>query len=276
MSKVRTMGRGNQSTASICSRRLSGKPAIDEAARTMVAEVHRDLLQYLTRRLGDRDDAAEVLQQFHLKVLSRVSNVREATRLRGWLRRVLETTLIDYLRAKIRQRQRHVELASVADELAIEPMQNELDAAICACLYKLLPTLKPEYADVLWRADILGSSKKTLSAQLGISADNLRVRLHRARQALKLRLEQSCRTCPIHGFLDCACDETTNPAARQRHASARAAVTKSGGQRPYRQHTPSEPTPTRPQQVRVARSPSDAQGRSSLKRGGKHARPTTL
>jgi RNA polymerase sigma factor (sigma-70 family) len=274
MAKGRTMWRGNRSTASIRSRRLSGKPAIDEAARTMVAEVHRDLLQYLTRRLGDRDDAAEVLQQFHLKVFSRISSIRDTTRLRGWLRRVLETTLIDYLRAKIRERQRHVELASVADELAVEPMQNALDAAICACLYKLLPTLRPQYAEVLWRADILGSSKQTLSAQLGISADNLRVRLHRARQALKLRLEQSCRTCPIHGFLDCACAETTNPAARQRHASARAGVTKPGDQRPYRQHT--EPTPTRPQQARVARSPSDAQGRSSLKRGARHARQTTL
>jgi RNA polymerase sigma-70 factor (ECF subfamily) len=31
------------------------------------------------------------------------------------------------------------------------------------------------------------------------------VRLHRARAALKTRLEQSCGTCATHGCLDCTC-----------------------------------------------------------------------
>jgi len=40
------------------------------------------------------------------------------------------------------------------ENLAFEP-DVELDGAICNCLYKLLPTLKPDYAEVVWRADIL-------------------------------------------------------------------------------------------------------------------------
>jgi len=37
---------------------------------------------------------------------------------------------------------------------------SELVGAICNCLYKLLPTLKPDYAEVIWRADILGEPRK--------------------------------------------------------------------------------------------------------------------
>ncbi len=84
--------------------------------------------------------------------------------------------------------------------------KDNLDFIICVCLYKLLPTLKAEYANILWRADLVGESREGLAAALDITVSHLRVRLHRARQALRQRLEETCRTCPIHGYLDCQCD----------------------------------------------------------------------
>src|SRR3546814_4335481 len=71
----------------------------------------------------------------------------------------------------------------------------------------LLPTRKAEYADVIWRADILGEPRDRLAASLGTSLNNVTVRLHRGRKALRMRLEEMCRTCSTHGFLDCRCDE---------------------------------------------------------------------
>src|SRR3546814_1845127 len=68
-------------------------------------------------------------------------------------------------------------------------------------------TLKAEYADVIWRADILGEPRDRLAASLGTSLNNVTVRLHRGRKALRMRLEEMCRTCSTHGFLDCRCDE---------------------------------------------------------------------
>src|SRR3546814_18485068 len=72
----------------------------------------------------------------------------------------------------------------------------------CKCLYRLLPTLKAEYADVIWRADILGEPRARLAASLGTSLNNVTVRLHRGRKALRMRLEEMCRTCPTPGSLD--------------------------------------------------------------------------
>ena len=79
--------------------------------------------------------------------------------------------------------------------LAVE-LDVELDGVVCNCLYKLLPTLNPDYAEVIWRADILGEPC------VGITLNNVTVRIHRGRQALKKRLEEMCLTCPVHGFLD--------------------------------------------------------------------------
>ncbi len=101
--------------------------------------------------------------------------------------------------------------------LAAEP-DVELDGAVCNCLYKLLPTLKPDYAEVVWRADLLGEPRDRIAATLGITLNNVTIRIHRGRRALKKRLEEMCLTCPVHGFLDCRCDEAER--IRRRRAEA--------------------------------------------------------
>ncbi|WP_096275871.1 RNA polymerase sigma factor [Marinobacter sp. LV10R510-11A] len=71
--------------------------------------------------------------------------------------------------------------------------------------YKLLPTLKPEYANILWHAELVGESHESIAVVFDISEGNLRERLHRSREALRKRLEETCQSCRIHGYLDCGC-----------------------------------------------------------------------
>src|SRR3546814_19115504 len=73
------------------------------------------------------------------------------------------------------------------------------------CLHKILPALKPEYAEILRRVDLAEEPREAIAAALGLTIGNLTVRLHRARQALRRVLELTCETCPIHGYLDCGC-----------------------------------------------------------------------
>lgn len=70
------------------------------AVYVVLAEIHQDLLRFLARRLGNEDEAADVLQDFYVKVLTRIGDVRETEKLRAWMRRVLETPLVDYCRAQ--------------------------------------------------------------------------------------------------------------------------------------------------------------------------------
>jgi RNA polymerase sigma-70 factor (ECF subfamily) len=163
------------------------------------------MLLFLQHRLRSSDDAEEVLQRFSVRALERASQLRDVRTVRGWLGRILATTIVDHQRnlSRRRRRETHVDEAEIESEL----VDAELDAAVCNCLYRLLPTLKPEYADIVWRADILGEPRDRLAASLGTSLNNVSVRLHRGRQALRKRLEEMCRTCPIHGFLDCHCEK---------------------------------------------------------------------
>src|SRR5688572_23111358 len=80
-----------------------------------------------------------------------------------------------------------------------------LDAVICECVYGLIPTLKAEYSDILRAVEMEGQGLADVAQRLAITPGNAAVRLHRARLALKGRLEGSCGTCTEHGCLDCTC-----------------------------------------------------------------------
>lgn len=74
----------------------AGLRSIDAAVCHTLAESHHTLLRFLTRRLGSREEAEEVLSTFYVRSLSRASDIRNLQSLRGWLRRVLETTIADH------------------------------------------------------------------------------------------------------------------------------------------------------------------------------------
>ncbi|MAW79661.1 RNA polymerase sigma factor [Marinicaulis aureus] len=196
-----------------------GKAAVE----AVLTEVHRDMFRFLVRRLGDEHEAADVLQEFYVKILTRFSDLRDADKLRGWMASVLRSVIADHYRA--RGRRARLAEAYRADAALFPAFDDEeIDLVICACLYKLLPTLKDEYAAILWRTDLVGEARETIAADLGLNENAFRVKLHRARQALRKRLEQTCETCPMHGFFKCGC--STSQALRNRVAAAREA---SGG-----------------------------------------------
>ncbi len=168
--------------------------------------------RFLVRRLGSVDAADDVFQEFSIRALAKSSSVKKDESTISWLYRVLRSTLVDYLRNA--RREKRLEAAFAADS-AVGPgseqppwtdFEAELHAAICECLYQILPLLKSEYRDVLWRIDLRGEPRRVVATDLGISAGALTVRLHRARRFLRAELTRVCQTCPEHGFQSCRCD----------------------------------------------------------------------
>ena len=186
----------------------------DAAVRRALVEGRQHILRFLLRRLGDADAAEDVLQTFMLRAIDRSEQLRDVRAVRGWLSQILASSIADYGRKVARQRQREVVMAPTDLDSFQDGFDEELDEAICNCLYKLLPTLKPEYAEVIWRVDLQEQPREAVAKDLGITLNKLTVRLHRGRQALKTRLEQMCLTCPVHGFLDCDCDAAEKVRAR--------------------------------------------------------------
>lgn len=179
---------------------------INPAIVRSLAEAHDSIRQFLRRALRDDAEADDVMQEFHLRVLTRSSQIKREESARAWLRRVLRSVLNDHFRRQAARRRAEADFAR--KEAATPPTEADFDTVACLCLYKVLPALKPEYAEVLRRVDLAEERREAAAAALGLTIGNLTVRLHRARRALQRVLELTCETCPIHGYLDCGCEYT--------------------------------------------------------------------
>lgn len=160
---------------------------------------HREFLAFLQSRLRDRKEAEDVLQGAFVKAIEKVDTLRDDESAVAWFYRLLRNSIVDRHRKRARDAKQG---ESDVDELADDP---ELERAVCRCIDTLIPTIKPEYATILRRVELEEARLTDVAEELAISTNNAAVRLHRARQALKRRLEQSCGTCATHGCLDCTC-----------------------------------------------------------------------
>lgn len=164
----------------------------------------QQFLGYLRRRLGSLDEAEDVLQNFSLKVIRASQTASSDEKIDAWLGQILRHTLIDHYRR--RATRLRAETAYSLEQGFEEPATEADPAGPCKCLPKALSRLGPDQAALLRRADLEEEPRTQIAANLGLTANGLNVRLHRARHALRQELESTCPSCRDGSFLDCACD----------------------------------------------------------------------
>lgn len=174
-----------------------------EAAQVLV-DNHRRFLAFLQRRVPSREIAEDILQDAFVRGITKAPATRDSETITAWFYRVLRNAIIDhYRRAGAEQRAYAQLLAEVED--SVTPSDTELFETVCACVTDLVRTLKPEYAKTIQRVDLDGVPIKTFAAEQRISPNNAAVRLHRAHQALKRQVTETCGTCADHGCYRCEC-----------------------------------------------------------------------
>lgn len=157
---------------------------------------------YVARRVSDPDLAQDIGHDSLVRALKAGPQLRDTEALVPWFYRILRNAVIDLYR------KRSVESARLEfrDELpeAID-MQSEEGTALCECFRGLLPGLRPEYAQMIDLLELRQEPTDVVAARLGVTAANLKVRRHRARQALRRELEQVCGSCADGSCLACDC-----------------------------------------------------------------------
>jgi RNA polymerase sigma-70 factor (ECF subfamily) len=177
----------------------------DHAVERQLTECRSEFLRYFRRHLAQPEDAEDAVQDFSLKVLRAKHTLRDGEKVDAWLGRILRNTLTDrYRRRAARQR--------AEQDYALEPREpvslpEPGSATPCNCVHAVLPTLKPDYALVICRADLDEAPRERVAAELGVTINNVGVRLHRARQALKARLAERCAGCCDGHLASCDCAE---------------------------------------------------------------------
>jgi RNA polymerase sigma factor (sigma-70 family) len=157
-------------------------------------------LGYVRKRVGDPELAEDILQESPLRAIRAAPDLRQQDRVVPWFYSVLQNAIVDAYRRR-GTLSRHVVPLDKLDVAA----DAEDETLLCACFEPLVAALKPEYAELIRAVELGGESPEQAAERLGVTPNNLKVRRHRVRQALRRRLEETCRTCADHGCLDCTC-----------------------------------------------------------------------
>lgn len=146
-----------------------------------------ELIAFLARQLGDRNQADDLLQQVFLRAMQQGRGFCAIDNPRAWLFRVARNAVIDHARTA----KPWVELPDYLTILSAEERTpvDELDV----CLLRNLAALKEGDRDILASCDLRGQTVRDYAAAQGMSLAAAKSRLLRARQRLRESLMQRCQ-----------------------------------------------------------------------------------
>lgn len=197
-----------ESTAEGKSTPLPRSLASSESLQALL-ERHSAFLAFVQRRVQDRTLAEDILQSAYVRALQRADSVRDRSAVVPWFYSVLRNAIIDHARSRQSENGALERWAAELENREGAHLGHEITHDIvCRCIERLLPTLKPAYAEVLREVDLGGHSLAEFASRHKLTPGNVAVRSHRARAALKQELVRTCGVCSVHACVECTCKYT--------------------------------------------------------------------
>ncbi|MEP7117546.1 MAG: RNA polymerase sigma factor [Acidobacteriota bacterium] len=178
-----------------------GDPQAMERLLTRVQEV---AWRFSVAVCGHADDAEDAMQEALIKTYRYTSSIREPEAFRPWLHRTVKNACLMNRRRRAHEPKRLESLDSSprsgADATRLDPPDPGRDPEQLAAnsglrqrLNGALQQLPPSHRAVVFLREMQGLSTRDVAHAMGISEDNVKTRLRRARKALQTALEASTR-----------------------------------------------------------------------------------
>jgi len=183
------------------------KAGDDEAFEHIVRTYTGRLLAVARRIVPTEDDARDAVQDAFLSAVRSVDRFEGGARLSTWLHRIVVNASLMKLRTRRRKPEQSIEalLPAFLDDghhaetfsSWAEPVDQALERAETRDLVRQRIAELPEaYRTVLLMRDIEEMDTGDTARELGISPNAVKIRLHRARQALRSLLARDFRKEP--------------------------------------------------------------------------------
>jgi RNA polymerase sigma-70 factor (ECF subfamily) len=166
------------------------------------------LLDHIRSIVKNPTEAEDVLQEVLVKAHQGIGQLRAEGALATWLFRIATHLGIDHLRKHSRQPEvaRDVDPKDLSSEDEGAPGLERVveQQEMSACVQRFLLNLPSVYRTVLLLHDLDGLTAVEIASSLGITVENAKIRLHRARAAFRTALEAGCSfSCDERGVLVC-------------------------------------------------------------------------
>lgn len=173
-----------------------------KALEEILLEV-KDLIYNLSlRMLGTSNDADDATQDILVRVMTNLASFRKESSFSTWVYRIAVNYLIDYKKSMFAQRPLDFEFyandikagyVENTDELMLGVSKEELAQELkMSCTNVMLQCLDPQTRSIFILGTMFKVDSKMAGDILGISADNYRQKLSRARKKMASFLKEYC------------------------------------------------------------------------------------
>jgi RNA polymerase sigma-70 factor (ECF subfamily) len=174
----------------------------DLACAQLVAEHQRMVQQLALNLLGDRDEALDLSQEVFLRVFRTIQSFRGQSQLRTWIYRIVVNQARNrqrWWRRRFRSSQVSLDahLEQHGDKLAgrdqVTPDRMFAQKQLATRLKNALDSLPFDQRTAIVLREVDGLSYEEIAFSLGVSLGTVKSRLTRARQALRVELQEAGR-----------------------------------------------------------------------------------
>jgi RNA polymerase sigma-70 factor (ECF subfamily) len=152
-------------------------------------EFSTHLRNFILKRVQNKDDAEDILQEVFLKIHRNIAHLKEEDKLRAWIYQITRNAIIDYYRSK-KPVTELSEIPQLKDETP--PTSNSIQE-LDSCLTSLINQLPQKYGQAVTLNEFDGLTQKQIAEKLDLSLPGAKSRVQRGRKKLKEMLLDHCR-----------------------------------------------------------------------------------
>lgn len=159
-------------------------------------ELRTRLHGFVGRRVGNPEDAEDVVQDVFVRMQRNIDSLSSAERLDAWAFRIARNAIVDYYRSS-----RHCDVtgevaAKVMDGLATDSIggepSNDVRAEMARCVAPMVRGLPDHYRRAIELTELEGMTQAVAAERLGLSVPGAKSRVRRGRARLRDMLLRCC------------------------------------------------------------------------------------
>lgn len=147
-----------------------------------------ELLYYIKTKVKDEYAAEDILQEVFIKIYKNICQLKDVTKLKTWLYRITNNTIIDFYRRK----KNILELDELKNISVIQDDEDNMNEEVEECAKFMLHQLPDKYKQPLKLYEFNGMKHGEISKKLNLSLSGVKTRVQRARNQLKKMLLECC------------------------------------------------------------------------------------
>jgi RNA polymerase sigma-70 factor, ECF subfamily len=148
--------------------------------------------KFILATVKDDSVADDIIQEAFIRIQENLDSMRDPAKISSWIFRIAYHLCQDHFRT-LKKSSFQEEIHDGLVNLQETPLQKKLEQnEMSQCVQEHLKLLPDSQRTVIIFADVMEFTHQEIADILGLTVENVKVRLHRARKKFKAILEEKC------------------------------------------------------------------------------------